>query len=131
MAGVPAIAQSMFESVKHTGVAGGRTMLSRTVTCDLPEGIIAQRLGEIQAAHPDLDIGSYPFWTATGFGTSLVLRGPDPDELAMATDEVSAMVTALRRPPVGAGGGVTGGALFQPSRRDATARTGARTWWNR
>jgi molybdenum cofactor synthesis domain-containing protein len=94
MAGVPKVAQAMFESIKGR-LAGGRTVLSRTINCDLAEGTIAKALGAIQQDFPEIDIGSYPFWTTTGFGANLVLRGPDPARLAVATDAVSAMVTAL------------------------------------
>jgi hypothetical protein len=42
-----------------------------------PEGSIAARLGEIQASHPELEIGSYPFMNMDRPGTSVVFRGTD------------------------------------------------------
>ena len=99
MAGIPRVMQGMFDSIKHD-LQGGRPMLSRTVSCHLPEGIIAKGLGEIQSRYADLDIGSYPFYRRGEFGTSLVLRGRDPALLAAGTEEVVALVRGLGGDPV-------------------------------
>ena len=94
MAGIPRVMQAMFDGVKHQ-LVGGRPMLSRTVSCHLAEGVIAQGLGEIQSRYADLDIGSYPFYRRGEFGTSLVLRGRDPERLAAAAQEVVELVRRL------------------------------------
>ena len=99
MAGIPRVMQAMFDGVKHE-LKGGRPMLSRTVSCHLPEGIIAKGLGEIQARYADLDIGSYPFYRRGEFGTSLVLRGRDAERLAAGTEEVVALVRCLGGTPI-------------------------------
>jgi molybdopterin-biosynthesis enzyme MoeA-like protein len=99
MAGIPRVMQAMFDSVKHE-LQGGRPILSRTVSCPLPEGAIAKGLGEIQARYRDVDIGSYPFYRRGEFGTSLVLRGRDAERLAAATEEVAALVRLLGGTPV-------------------------------
>lgn len=99
MAGIPRVMQAMFDSAKHQ-LVGGRPTLSRSVACHLPEGIIAKGLGEIQAAHADLDIGSYPFYRRGEFGTTLVLRGREPERLETATKEVMALVRSLGGDPV-------------------------------
>ena len=99
MAGIPRVMQAMFDGVKHQ-LQGGRPMLSRTVSCTLPEGIVAKGLGEIQARYADLDIGSYPFYRRGEFGTSLVLRGRDVERLAAGTEEVMALVRGLGGNPV-------------------------------
>jgi molybdenum cofactor synthesis domain-containing protein len=99
MAGIPRVMQAMFDGVKHD-LVGGRPMLSRTVSCHLPEGIIAKGLGEIQKAHPDLDIGSYPFYRRGEFGTSLVIRGREAEELGIATAAVVELVSALGGTPI-------------------------------
>ena len=100
MAGVPVIAQAMFDSVKHR-LVGGAKVLARSVNCRLAEGTIAKDLGEIQAAYPNVDIGSYPFWSrGGGFGVSLVLRGTDAQELSRATEDVAAMITRLGGEPI-------------------------------
>ena len=91
MAGIPRVMQGMFDAVKHD-LKGGRPMLSRTVSCHLPEGVVAKGLGEVQQRYGDLDIGSYPFYRRGEFGTSLVLRGRDAARLDAAKDEVIALV---------------------------------------
>lgn len=94
MAGIPRVMQGMFDGIKHQ-LAGGRPVMSRTVSCHLAEGVIAKGLGEIQTRYPDLDIGSYPFFRRGEFGTSLVLRGRDADILGTAAGEVVALVRGL------------------------------------
>jgi len=95
MAGIPAVMKAMFDSVKPT-LRGGKPVLSRSVSCDLPEGAIAKGLGEVQAAYPALDIGSYPaFRRGGGYFVSLVLRGRDAGLLERAAQDVAAMVKGL------------------------------------
>src|SRR5581483_10709047 len=98
LAGVPQIMQAMFDGIR-SGLRGGRPVLSQSVTCELPEGVLAKGLGAIQERYPDLDIGSYPWYRRGAFGTSLVLRGPDQDRLAAATEEVAALVRSLGGTP--------------------------------
>ncbi|HYM29758.1 MAG TPA: molybdopterin-binding protein [Candidatus Cybelea sp.] len=99
MAGIPRVMQAMFDSAKHQ-LVGGKPVLSRTVSCHLAEGVIAKGLGEIQQRRPTLDIGSYPFYRRGEFGTSLVLRGRDPLELAAAVSDVIELVRSLGGTPV-------------------------------
>jgi molybdenum cofactor synthesis domain-containing protein len=94
LAGIPAIAQAMFQSLKHE-LSGGPPLLSATVTAYVPEGTIAAGLGTIQARHPAVDIGSYPFQQQGRFGTQLVVRGTDAAELARARDEITSLVRDL------------------------------------
>ncbi len=98
MAGVPKIMQAMFEGIAD-GLVGGDPVLSRSVVSDLPEGKIAEGLGDIQNRHPSLQIGSYPSFRAGNFGTTLVLRGRDVQELDAAAEEVMQMVRTLGGQP--------------------------------
>jgi len=98
MAGVPRIAQGMFDAIKHE-LNGGPPILSRTVNCPLPEGVVAKGLGEIQGRYTDLDIGSYPTFGRGIPETNLVLRGIDPARLAAAAEEVAALVKSLGGTP--------------------------------
>jgi len=91
-AGIPRIMQAMFDSVKPT-LAGGAPMQSRTVVVYLPEGTVADSLRSLQRRYSDVEMGSYPFYRAPRFGTSLVLRGTDAARLAEA---VAALEAALR-----------------------------------
>ncbi|WP_231715002.1 competence/damage-inducible protein A [Enhydrobacter aerosaccus] len=86
-AGIPTIAQSMFESMKHR-LVGGDPVLSRTVRTNLPEGIIAEALGALQKRYDDIDIGSYPGFRAGKVSVSLVLRGTNDARLAAAATEL-------------------------------------------
>jgi molybdenum cofactor synthesis domain-containing protein len=99
MAGVPMIMQAMLEGLRHK-LVGGAPVLSRSVRAFLPEGVVAEGLGEIQARYGEIDIGSYPFFRKGRFGTSLVLRGTDEGELERARGEVEALIHALGETPV-------------------------------
>ena len=99
MAGVPMIMQAMLEGLRHK-LVGGAPVVSRSVRAFLPEGVVAEGLGVIQARHTDLDIGSYPFFRKGRFGTSLVLRGTDEDALEQARGEVEALIRELGETPV-------------------------------
>ncbi|MCK5273239.1 MAG: competence/damage-inducible protein A, partial [Alphaproteobacteria bacterium] len=99
MAGVPKIMQAMFESLRER-LVGGDPLLSRSIACQLPEGKLAQGLGEIQARHAGVDIGSYPSYSSTGFGVAVVLRHTDPAVLDAAAGEVAALIRELGGEPV-------------------------------
>jgi molybdenum cofactor synthesis domain-containing protein len=86
-AGIPSVAQGMFQSMKHR-LVGGDPVLARTVRTNLPEGIIAEPLGALQTRYPDLDIGSYPAFRNGRPSVSLVLRGTDVTRLQAAAAEL-------------------------------------------
>jgi len=96
LAGVPKIAQAMFDAIRPT-LQGGPTIHSRTVSCSLGEGVIAARLGAIQDAFPDTTIGSYPYFNGGGggSGTALVTRGTDLARIDAATAAIRAMILDL------------------------------------
>jgi len=98
MAGVPRIMQGMFGAILHE-LNGGPPIVSRTVNCPLPEGVIARGLGEIQARYPELDIGSYPTFGRGTPETNLVLRGTDTAKLADAVGETTELVRSLGGKP--------------------------------
>jgi molybdenum cofactor synthesis domain-containing protein len=83
MAGVPNIMQVMLDAVSPR-LAKGRPMISRSVRLDVPEGDAADGLGTLQAAHPEVQIGSYPFFQNKRLGTYVVLRSTDEGKLAAA-----------------------------------------------
>lgn len=89
--GVPSILQAMFAGLKSR-LSGGAVVHARTITVVAPEGDMAERLAEIQAAHPTVEIGSYPFMRQGSFGTSLVLRSVDEDAITSAADAILAEV---------------------------------------
>jgi len=89
--GVPLVMQAIFDGFKHI-LAGGKTVLSRSITCALLEGRIAADLGTIQDGYPCVEIGSYPFFGQGAYGTCLVLRTTDQALLDAAAAEVRAMI---------------------------------------
>ena len=94
MAGVPKFMQAMLDGILPT-LKGGRPMISITLRCGLPEGRIAEGLGALAKAYPDVDFGSYPAWTKTAFQVSLVVRGEDPDRVEQAAQAVEGLIRDL------------------------------------
>jgi molybdopterin-biosynthesis enzyme MoeA-like protein len=100
MAGVPRVMQSMFEWLAPR-LQGGAPIVSRAVhVVGLPEGIIAEPLGAVQAKYPDVDIGSYPFYRPSGNGVAIVAKGTDPAAAQAVVDEVTAIITGFGKLPV-------------------------------
>jgi molybdenum cofactor synthesis domain-containing protein len=91
MAGVPRIMQVMLDAVMPR-LAKGRPMLARSVRIDVPEGDAAPGLADIQSVHPEVQIGSYPFFENKRLGTYVVLRSTDAVKLATALDALWALI---------------------------------------
>src|SRR5437660_2247419 len=96
--GVPSIMQGIFEQLKYR-LVGGDKVLSRSVSCQLPEGTLAKDLADLQERYPDVEIGSYPYFRRGDFGVTLVLRGTDRERLAAASDQLKALVRSLGGDP--------------------------------
>jgi molybdenum cofactor synthesis domain-containing protein len=94
MAGVPAIMQAMMDEVVKM-LPASRPLLSDTIEARRGEGDIAAAAAAVQAAHPGVRIGSYPYHDGTRFTTRLVLRSRDPDALAAATHAMQVALDAL------------------------------------
>ncbi len=96
MAGVPSIMQVMLDEVAPKLKTNVR-MLSETVRADAREGDIGTPLGEIAKAHPEVTIGSYPFFDdQRGPNTNVVLRARDRAKLAAAKTAVEEMLVRVR-----------------------------------
>ena len=94
LAGVPQIMRGMLEDVGPR-LKGGAVTLSRTVRVEgSGEGVIAAPLEIVAKAHPEMSLGSYPFFSPEGYGSNLVLRGRDADELAATVGELIAALKA-------------------------------------
>jgi molybdenum cofactor synthesis domain-containing protein len=96
--GVPSIMQGIFAQLKHR-LAGGDKMLSRSVSCRLGEGTLAQDLSALQDGYPDVEIGSYPYFRRGDFGVTLVLRGTDRARLGTATEALKTLIQMLGGEP--------------------------------
>lgn len=99
MAGVPKIMQAMWEHVK-TFLEGGAPIFSITVSCGLPESVMAAQLGAIQARYPALSVGSYPYFRLGAGGVSFVVRGTDETQAHSAAAEIEAEIKKLGDIPV-------------------------------
>lgn len=99
MAGIPRVMQQMVDSLAGK-LRRGATVRSRSVTAFLAESQVAKQLGEIQDAHPNIDLGSYPFQREGRYGTSLVMRGTDDAALDATLDAVSRMIVELGGEPL-------------------------------
>ena len=89
MAGIPSVMQAMLSTVT---VEGGAVVRSRSVTAYLGESQVATGLTQVQARYPQIDLGSYPFSRDGRYGTTLVMRGTNPDELAAMLEEVKQLI---------------------------------------
>ncbi len=95
MAGVPAIMQRMLDAVAPR-LTRGRPMLSQQIAAGMGEGDCAAALTDVQAAFPDIAIGSYPSFDARGFSAAIVLRCREAARLAAGVAAVEAMLAGLR-----------------------------------
>jgi molybdenum cofactor synthesis domain-containing protein len=92
LAGVPQIMRGMLEDVGPR-LRTGAVVIARTVRVEgAGEGAIAAPLETLAKAHPNLSLGSYPFFGPEGYGSNLVIRGRDGEEVAQT---VEALVAAL------------------------------------
>jgi molybdenum cofactor synthesis domain-containing protein len=100
MAGVPRVMQSMFEWLAPRLEGGAKIEMRAVHVLGLPEGIIAEELGAVQKRHPDLDIGSYPFYRASGNGVALVAKGSDGQAAERAIAEVTDLIIGFGKVPI-------------------------------
>jgi molybdopterin-biosynthesis enzyme MoeA-like protein len=114
MAGVPQVMRGMLQDVGWR-LRGGVVVLSRTVRIEgFGEGVIAAPLERVAKAHPDMALGSYPFFSEGRYGANLVLRGRDPAELDAAVGELVETLAAAGIAPV----------IIDPPPIEVTATTG-------
>ena len=85
MAGVPHICAQMLDALTGT-LEGGAPLLSETIGCLVPESEVADLLREVEKAHPQCQIGSYPFFRDGKVGANFVIRSTDAGELRSCAD---------------------------------------------
>ncbi len=99
MAGVPRIMQAMFRWLAPR-LAGGPPVVQQAVYArDLPEGRLAEGLGELQHTHAGVDLGSYPYERLGGKGVAVVAKGTDPAAVEAACAAVAALMQRLGADP--------------------------------
>ncbi len=101
LAGVPMVMRAMMEALAP-GLPRGAAVQSVTLEADVPEGVIAPGLADVQKAHKNVAIGSYPFYregAAKPMGAQLVVRGRDPAAVEAAAQAVEQMLRGLGAAP--------------------------------
>ncbi len=88
MAGVPHICAGMLDAL--TGkLEGGKPLISETIGSWVPESEVAALLREVEEAHDDCQIGSYPFFKEGKVGANFVIRSTDKNILQSAVDSLT------------------------------------------
>lgn len=95
MAGVPSVFQAMLEAIDPL-LEGGAKMLSETIECEFGEGTIGDGLAEIQKAHTETSIGSYPKFDGKQFSTQIVVRGRISEKISDAKVDIVGLLERLR-----------------------------------
>ncbi|QIG54520.1 competence/damage-inducible protein A [Altererythrobacter sp. BO-6] len=85
MAGVPHITAGMLDALTGT-LEGGAPLLTETVGCWTPESEVAEILREVEKAHENVQIGSYPFFREGRVGANFVVRSTSGEDLSSAVD---------------------------------------------
>ncbi|MGB0749191.1 MAG: competence/damage-inducible protein A [Magnetospiraceae bacterium] len=98
LAGVPNIAQAMFDGIRPQ-LTGGARVLSQTLTAEVQEGRMAAGLGGLAQKYPSVSFGSYPYFRPGQFGVSIVVRSTDADLLRSAAAEVADLMRSLGGDP--------------------------------
>ncbi len=98
MAGIPMVMHAMLSSLEGK-LRSGDVVRSRSIRAYLGESQIASQLGDIQDAHPTVDIGSYPFYQHDRYGTTLVIRGTNADVLDQVASAIMDTVELLGEVP--------------------------------
>ncbi len=100
MAGIPAVVRAMWDALAPR-LPAGRPVLQRAVHASgIPEGLLAEPLGQIAARTPALEIGSYPFRDGERPAVAVVAKGTDEAALDEAIASVEAMLRTLGVEPV-------------------------------
>jgi molybdopterin-biosynthesis enzyme MoeA-like protein len=99
MAGVPSIMQAMLDNVAPTLETGARMIVETVSAGGVPEGLYAAGLGNIAGAHPEVSIGSYPSFSASGFSNQIVVRGKDRAAVDAASGAVRGLIAGLQAEP--------------------------------
>ena len=92
--GVPLIMQAIFDGFAGE-LVGGAPLLTESVITGLLEEELAADLAVVQAAFPDIAIGSYPYFRQRSAGVNLILRGTDADSLIRCREAVLELISKL------------------------------------
>ena len=102
MAGVPRIAEAMLEAVIPS-LPEGAVRHKAALAGPVAEGRIAEPLRQLQDAHPEIEIGSYPSYGQGGYKTTIVMTSTDPAALSLCKNEVARLFRGEGVEPVDEG----------------------------
>lgn len=94
MAGIPRIMQSTMDTAIPM-LETGKKILSKEISAEVYESLIAERLTAIQDKYPSVDIGSYPFDGRKGL--SIVARSTDINAIEEAYKEIEELLGSFPR----------------------------------
>ena len=101
LAGVPMIARAMLEDIGPRLEGGAVVHKVQLRGPGLREGDLAEPLGAIAKAHPDVSIGSYPWYLGMGDnGVALVARSVDRRALEVVRGELEGLIRHLGVEPL-------------------------------
>lgn len=89
--GVPSILQAMIENMGDQ-LPGGIKAHRLTVQTEVGEGTLAAGLAQVEADHPGVSIGSYPWFKPGAYGTALVVSGLDEAIVKKAAEALVGLV---------------------------------------
>ncbi len=95
MAGVPAIMQSMLDTVGQKLEVGVQMLVETIQAGAIAEGRYAMQLEEIARHYDGVSIGSYPSFTSQGMRNQIVLRSRDSERLEQAARQVRQMISEI------------------------------------
>ena len=78
-------------------------LISETIGCWVPESEVADILREVEKAHPQCQIGSYPFFRDGGYGANFVIRSEDGELARRTGDELASKLREAGYEPVEGG----------------------------
>jgi molybdenum cofactor synthesis domain-containing protein len=99
MAGIPSVMRAMLGSLA-TKLTGGAVVQSQSISGYVSEPMIAEPLRRLQAEHPGVDIGSYPFFREGKIGTTLVARGTDQAMIATVVGKIKQLLLSAGATPL-------------------------------
>jgi len=85
--GVPSILKSMLGGLKNV-ISGGKPIISHTINLRTVESEIAKSLTFVQENNKNVEIGSYPFFTAGKVGVSIVIRSDEQSEIEFCSSQI-------------------------------------------
>lgn len=87
--GVPALFRVHLELLGkelEKELEGAKPFVSFAAVTRLDEGTLAPLLDAVVSAFPEVDVGSYPRWTESGYSTKLTFDGQDPARVRAARE---------------------------------------------